>query len=308
MAPSATQEPITIDQKSTKQSPRIVRFDANDPATTCEALVEVLNRDGGVIVDNFLTPQLAAQIRRDLKPYFDTDHVDTTGIFPQTTQRAASLVKISPACVEYLTTPLLLDVANAFLSDTYSYWMGNERRTVTSKAQISSTSGFRIQPGGPAQPLHRDDSDYHAREVDMPVVFSCVAAVTRSTAENGATVVIPGSHKWDLERMPTEAEAVPAELDVGGALFFLGNTYHGGGRNYTTDSVRETVGMFFTKAHYRQAENQYLAVPVESAKQLSPQVQRLLGYGVAPPGMGFLGYQDPMMTLFGVKDKDTAYL
>jgi ectoine hydroxylase-related dioxygenase (phytanoyl-CoA dioxygenase family) len=72
------------------------------------------------------------------------------------------------------------------------------------------------------------------------------------------------------------------------------------------DEARETVGIFLSKPQYRQAENQYLMVPPEKAKRLSPQAQRLLGYGIARPALGFVNYQDPMRVLFGVEDNETV--
>jgi ectoine hydroxylase-related dioxygenase (phytanoyl-CoA dioxygenase family) len=62
-------------------------------------------------------------------------------------------------------------------------------------------------------------------------MMGCLLAVTKSTYENGATLIIPGSHKWSPERIPKKEEAVPAELDVGDVLIFTGNVYHGGGAN-----------------------------------------------------------------------------
>ena len=47
-------------------------------------------------------------------------------------------------------------------------------------------------------------------------------------------------------------------------------------------------------------------VPPEKAKRLSPQAQRLLGYGICPPTLGFYEYQDPMRVLFGVEDEETV--
>jgi len=78
------------------------------------------------------------------------------------------------------------------------------------------------------------NSDYHTRNVDHPALLGCIVAVTRTTRENGATMVIPGSHVWGPERAPREHEAIPAELEIGDALIFLGNTYHAGGKNSTT--------------------------------------------------------------------------
>jgi len=107
--------------------------------------------------------------------------------------------------------------------------------------------------------------------------------------------VIPGSHLWGPDRCPYDEEAIPAELEPGSALVFLGNTYHAGGGNTTTDQARETVGIFLCKGFYRQAENQYLMVPPEKAKRLNPQAQRLLGYGISLPSVVFMEYQDPMV-------------
>ncbi|MAD84968.1 MAG: hypothetical protein CL912_18575 [Deltaproteobacteria bacterium] len=68
--------------------------------------------------------------------------------------------------------------------------------------------------------------------------------------------------------------------------------------------ARETVGIFMCKGTLRQEENQFLMVPPESAKRLSPQAQRLLGYGMCPPALGFYQYQDPMFAIFGVDDEE----
>lgn len=73
-------------------------------------------------------------------------------------------------------------------------------------------------------------SDYHAMG-DEHIMMGCLLATTKSTYENGATLLIPGSHKWGPERVPKKEEAVPAELDVGDVLIFTGNIYHGGGAN-----------------------------------------------------------------------------
>lgn len=65
------------------------------------------------------------------------------------------------------------------------------------------------------------------------MLIGCVTALTKTTKENGATIVIPGSHKWGPERCPYEHESVPAELEPGSALIFSGHTYHAGGGNIT---------------------------------------------------------------------------
>lgn len=61
------------------------------------------------------------------------------------------------------------------------------------------------------------------------------------------------------------------------------------------------------KGTLRQEENQYLELPPEVAKErnFSPQLLRLLGYGICAPALGLYKYKDPMESMFGIIDKDT---
>ncbi|KAF3046360.1 hypothetical protein E8E12_005095 [Didymella heteroderae] len=288
------------------QNPALARADALSASTTPQHLVDIIKRDGGVIVENLISPSQAERIREDLRPHFDRDKPDQYGFFPSTTQRASGLFAHSDACVDLACAPLFIEVANALVSSTYSFWRGDTKKTVTGKPIVSSTVGFRINPGGKQQVLHRDDNDYHPHDAQLPVMIGCVTALTKTTKENGATIVIPGSHLWAQDRRPLEEEAVAAELKPGDALIFLGNLYHGGGANVTKDDYRETVGIFLCKPTLRPAENQFLMVPLERARKLKPQAQRLLGYGLCEPGVGFMNYSDPMRVLFGVEDEETV--
>jgi ectoine hydroxylase-related dioxygenase (phytanoyl-CoA dioxygenase family) len=145
--------------------PKLERRDATDPSTTTELLVSIIERDGGVIVENIISQGLATQIKSDLKPYFDTDRVDPSGFFPHTTQRATGLIAKSDACVELACNPTFINVANSMLSSTYTYWTGQTQETVTGKPIISSTVGFRVNPGGRQQALHRDDGSVNHKQV-----------------------------------------------------------------------------------------------------------------------------------------------
>lgn len=137
--------------------PGLVRTDASNASTTPQHLVDIIKRDGGVIVENLITSSQAKRIREDLAPYFDGDKPDQYGFFPSTTQRASGLFAHSDACVDLACTPLFIEVANALVSSTYSFWRGDTKKTVTGKPIVSSTVGFRINPGGKQQVLHRDD-------------------------------------------------------------------------------------------------------------------------------------------------------
>jgi ectoine hydroxylase-related dioxygenase (phytanoyl-CoA dioxygenase family) len=219
---------------STTTTPKLEHVDAQDPSLTATYVQSILERDGGVIVKNLVSASTAAQIRADLKPYFDADAGDVSGFFPTTTRRATGLLGISDHCVDLALQPLFQDVAARMLTSEFEYWVGQERQVAVSRPQISSTVAFQVNPGSRQQGLHRDDIDYHIEDQDRPMMLGAVTAIMKTTRENGATVVIPGSHKWSASRCPYDHEAVSAELEPGDSLFFLGRTYHAGGANTTT--------------------------------------------------------------------------
>jgi ectoine hydroxylase-related dioxygenase (phytanoyl-CoA dioxygenase family) len=147
---------------------------ANDASVTAESIQEILERDGALIVKDLVPKELCEQIRKDLKPSFDTDRVDDSGFFPTTTKRAYSILSKSDAVAELAVNPLFVGVANQLLTSHYTYWEGQKQLKVSGKPQITSIVGFRVEPGGSQQSMHRDDADYHTRNIDMPVMVGCV--------------------------------------------------------------------------------------------------------------------------------------
>lgn len=140
-----------------------VSLNISEASTTPEKAISFIERDGGVIIENLISHNLAEQIKKDLKPHFDKDIPDKYGFFPATTQRATGLLGISDACVELACNPFYISVANALVSSTFTFWRDDHQVTVSGKPIISSTVGFRVNPGGKQQVLHRDDKYEHYR-------------------------------------------------------------------------------------------------------------------------------------------------
>ncbi len=113
-------------------------------------------------------------------------------------------------------------------------------------------------------------------------------AVTDFTADNGGTLLVPGSHRWSQGRKPQPDELVPAEMPAGSMLIWLGGTLHGAGENRTNE-WREGVILTDSLGWLRQEENQYLDVPRGLAETLSPEVRTQIGLDVH----GSLGFFDP---------------
>ncbi|NBE49952.1 phytanoyl-CoA dioxygenase family protein [Streptomyces boluensis] len=268
-----------------------------DPATPLDEVVEILERDGAVIVENFVDSETLAALQADLGLGLEAAGYSESGYDGTKTKRLSSLFQRSPQpMTNVVLQPQFLGAARRLLQQPTHMWIGKLRMEVTPSIQISFTQAIRIDPGQGRQPLHRDDAMHLWRHPGPQCRLQLMLAMTEFTSANGATLVIPGSHHWDDERAPTYAEAVPAVMPAGSALLWPGGVYHGGGAN-TTDSPRYSLSVGLDLGNLRQEENQYLAVSRETVLTLPEEVQRLLGWDRCPPGLGQVETQDPHLLL-----------
>jgi ectoine hydroxylase-related dioxygenase (phytanoyl-CoA dioxygenase family) len=123
--------------------------------------------------------------------------------------------------------------------------------------------------------------------------------VTDFTERNGATRVIPGSHRFDDGLRFDEKDTEPAEMLAGSVLLYTGAVYHGAGAN-RSDETRTGLNLTYARAWLRQEENQYLAVPPETARELPESLLRLMGYARGAYALGYVDdLRDPLDALRG---------
>jgi ectoine hydroxylase-related dioxygenase (phytanoyl-CoA dioxygenase family) len=267
------------------------------PATSLDDVVEILERDGAVIVEDFVDAETLAALRADLGSGLEAAGYSESGYDGQKTKRLSSLFQRSPGpMTSVVLQPQFLGAAQRLLQQPTHMWIGKVKMEVTPSIQVSFTQAIRIDPGQGRQPLHRDDAMHLWRHPGPPCRLQLMLAMTDFTSANGATLVIPGSHHWDDERAPAYAETIPAVMPAGSALLWPGGVYHGGGAN-TTDSPRYSLSVALDLGNLRQEENQYLAVPQETVLTLPEEMQRLLGWDRCPPGLGQVETQDPHLLL-----------
>lgn len=264
-------------------------------ATTVDRAVEILERDGVVVLPDLLSADQLQALQTDAFAILETTPVGKDDFFAGTrTKRRAAMFAHTRAMDCVVTNPLFLETTKRVLCKPTPMWFGEERVEETPTVQISATQFIQLLPGQGLQPLHRDDVIFHNPHPGPDAEVSIMVAVTDFTEENGATRVILGSNHWDDDRMPRVEETVPAEMKAGSAALWLGSTFHGGGQNRTAGDVRIGAGVGLAKGFLRQEENQYFAVPRETILELPPEIQGLLGYAPSNPFMGWVEYDGEM--------------
>lgn len=251
-----------------------------DPADVCA----VLEMDGCVVIDRLLPDDVIENVKTELDPLLSQCPVGEGTFGGHNTRRLSSLVRRTPATHPLIIHPLVLSVMAGVFSPRCD------------RFQLNVTQAIRIGPGEAAQSLHRDDDLYPFRHDGFEVMVNCMWALGPFTADNGATRVVPGSHRWPALRQASPNEVLAAEMTPGSVLIYYGSTYHGGGANQTSLD-RDGIIIGYALGWVRQMENQYLAVPPEEARQLPEVLQRLIGYQAHRPNLGWYECRDPIALL-----------
>jgi len=240
-----------------------------------DALAEILERDGALIIDGLLDPSRRARVMAEIGPYIEATPVGRDAFTGFATTRTGALVARSPACRELVTDPLILAACDLFLLPACDRY------------QLHLTQAIRIRPGQPRQPLHRDRLAWGGFLQGVEPQLNTIWAMTEFTAANGATRVVPGSAQWPAERRATEDEIAFAEMSAGSVLVYTGSVIHGGGANATGDQDRIGLNITYCLGWLRQEENQYLSCPPAIARTLDPKLQALLGYSMGSYALGY---------------------
>ncbi len=239
-----------------------------------------LDRDGYVILRDVLTPGDCADIRRAVQPLLsETGRNSFEGV---KTRRAYSVMAKTRAVDRLVDHPRVLALLDRLLDPNY----------LLSQLQV-----IDIGAGESAQLEHFDDAMYPIPRPRPALSAATVWAIDEFTADNGATVALPGSHRWDALRRPTDAdERRPAVMPAGSCVFFLGTLWHGGGAN-TTDRSRLAVTAQYCQPWLRTQEAFALSTPTDVARLLGPDLQRMLGYSIHPPFVGAVNGMHPLRLL-----------
>lgn len=239
------------------------------------AHLQRIERDGYTIVENAFEPELAVALLHDLERLeqeYDVEPANNS--FEGTnTVRIYNLLVHGSLYEQIPVHPNVLPIVDGVLDKG---------------CLVSSLSSIAIDPGETAQPIHADDQLIPLPKPHVPTVCNTMWALTDFTDANGATRLVPGSHRQDKPVFGGAYETVPAEMSAGDVLVWHGSLWHAGGAN-RTDRDRIGIAMNYCAGWVRQQENQQLGLPPQLVATFEPRLQRLVGYGVY---MGLIGHID----------------
>lgn len=257
----------------------IPEFSLDDSVTE---IVSALDEAGCAVLHEMQDESLVSKIRGELSETLAAAPLgedDPEAFYPAATRRITGLITRSEGVRTLGLNPLISGICDHHLGPNCERW------------HLHVTAALEIGPGARKQILHREEDLFAFFPVPRPnLALSTMWAMTDFTVENGATLLVPGSHRWEAGRKAEPDEIISATMPKGSVLVWLGGTLHGAGANVSND-WRYGIILSYALGWLRQEENQYLDVPPAVAAALSEEVRALIGY----PMNGSLGFYDPSL-------------
>ncbi|HEX5060163.1 MAG TPA: phytanoyl-CoA dioxygenase family protein, partial [Kofleriaceae bacterium] len=171
--------------------------------------LEQFERDGFVILENVLSASELAELIAALAPYEENRPMGRNAFEGQKSQRVYSLAAKGDVFLRLAEHPRVMALVERLLMPNFL---------------LSTLQSIRLHPGEQSQAWHTDDAFYFMpRPHRLPLAVSVIWAIEEFSEENGATEVIPGSHRWGQEHPDhREYDSVAATMPAGSAIVFDG--------------------------------------------------------------------------------------
>lgn len=239
---------------------------------------------GYCIIRDIVDPAAVSALSGDLAGSFAHTARSEGLFYGNRTRRFHGLLRRSEHIERFVLQPTVLELVNTIL------------RPNCDTVQLNLTQAIEIEAGSEAQPPHRDQDMWPIHAPGVEYLVNVMWPFTRYTAQNGATVIWPGSHRRQDEILIDAKEAIAAEMAPGDALLFLGSTLHGGGAN-RTDEARRGMIISYSLGWLKPYELPWLAYPPHVARELSRPLAELAGYRVHRPNLGTFEGRCPSVLL-----------
>ncbi|MGE4164159.1 MAG: phytanoyl-CoA dioxygenase family protein [Vicinamibacterales bacterium] len=258
-----------------------------------EAHVARIGEDGYTIVRGAIEPDLTVELRDTVRRVFTELDVQPKGNRAEgfATRRIYNLLPKDEVFEQLPVHPNVLPVVEGLLEV---------------ECLLSGTTAMDIGAGEGLQGLHADDGLIRVRRPHPPMMATTIWALTEFTAENGATRIVPGSHREPGHPDPDDDSiAIAAEMAPGDVLIMDSQLWHCGGPNTTVDEWRLGLNVQYVRGFLRTQQNHYLAIPPATVARYPRRLRQLLGFELYRGIMGHVDGQSPAAVI-GVDDGATA--
>jgi ectoine hydroxylase-related dioxygenase (phytanoyl-CoA dioxygenase family) len=147
---------------------------------------------------------------------------------------------------------------------------------------LSSTHANVAGPGGTSMNLHADQTFARPPWPPYALVANSMWMLDDFTAENGATRIVPGSHRWNRQPDYLTGEGNTATVPVcgpaGSVMVFDGRLWHQTGQNTTRSDYRRGILNYYCRGYVRQQQNFFIGLDPAVLDRASPRMRRLLGW------------------------------
>jgi len=250
-----------------------------------ESRLEEIDEQGYTILENAIEPDLVAEFRDEIHRVEREHKTSPTGNTVEgfKTLRMYNLLAKSAAFQKMPVHEEVLPLVE---------------RVLEPDCLLSGMTSMDLGPGEVPQPLHPDDYVINVRRPHPPLVCTTIWALTDFTEENGATRLVPGSHKRDkLPDYSQSYESIPAVMPAGSVLVFDGALWHGSGQNRSHDSWRMGINVQYCAGFIRTQQNHYVGIPREIARTFPERLLELCGYALYKGISGHVDGSSPATTL-----------
>jgi ectoine hydroxylase-related dioxygenase (phytanoyl-CoA dioxygenase family) len=189
----------------------ITRLAATAPL---EDMMAVLERDGALILTDLISSQDVASINDEMEPHVQKARAESHGAYdliPKETIMVPGVVGKSSTMAKIAELEVIDRLRNSVLEKRCTATWEDRTEEFVIGPLLNSSLTYHISHGAPRQRLHRDDMIFgihHSGDYSMSneTMLGFMIAGSQTTRANGATMAIPGSHKWDHSRVPKPDE------------------------------------------------------------------------------------------------------
>lgn len=158
-----------------------------------------------------------------------------------------------------------------------------ENNFFKTKFILNSISALDNKPNTPnfSAIVHRDIKFFSK---DLPIMLNALVLLDDFTVENGATMLLPNSHK--VEEKPSEEsfkiDCIRAVGKKGDILLFNSNIWHCSAPNNTSES-RRAIPITFSKSCMKQMFDYTKSIESDYMYNFSEEMKQLLGFDSRVP-------------------------